>query len=118
MAHIAIPDQLRHGLHGFHNRNAEVTAVHVPRVLAAADSMTCCALDAGKRLMRSESSKRRSALRYSAALPALSAGRAFKPAAQPTIPAMKSSFKGLAGSTPVTMAQPTVNAAPIPTQTA
>lgn len=59
---------------------------------------------------------------YSALVAALSAGwsagRAFKPAAQPTIPAMKSSFNGLAGSTPVTMAQPTVSAAPIPTHTA
>jgi hypothetical protein len=45
-------------------------------------------------------------------------GSSFSPAAQPTIPAMNSSLSGLAGSTPVAIAQPTVSAAPIPTQTA
>ena len=30
--HLALLHQPRHGLHGFHNRNAEVTAVHVVQV--------------------------------------------------------------------------------------
>lgn len=55
---------------------------------------------------------------YSALAVAFSAGNAFKPAAQPTIPAMNSNLSGLADSTPVIMAQPTVSAAPTPTHTA
>ncbi|BAS11309.1 hypothetical protein AHiyo4_47310 [Arthrobacter sp. Hiyo4] len=46
------------------------------------------------------------------------AGRDFNPAAQPTIPAMNSTFNKLKGSTPAAIAQPTVRAAPVPTQTA
>lgn len=48
----------------------------------------------------------------------LPAGSDFSPAAQPTMPAMNSTFSTLKGSTPVAIAQPTVKAAPIPTHTA